>query len=168
MYRLQVICLGLAFLFAATTATAMPGPFLDLSPYPEMYQGEIIEVPPGDIEMLWFHIDDGGQGGLYHVQDVSFHAELLCGEGTVELIDQIVQPTIEYTASQWYEYGVIKVDGVPSTMVQIQIDLTLQEPIGTIWSNTICKHITPEPSSMLALGMGVVGMGGILIRRRRS
>jgi len=141
---------------------------LDLSPYPDQYQGEIIEVPPGDIEVLYFHIDDGGEGGLYHVADVSFHYVASDPGAWAEVLTYDVQPSFEYTASVWYPYGVIKVDGPPSTLIDIQIDLTLQQPIGTIWSNTITKHITPEPSSLLALGTGLLGAGGLLLRRRRS
>ena len=48
---------------------------------------------------------------------------------------------------------------------QVRDHLTLQQPIGTVWSNPIYKHIIPEPATMLLL---VGGIGGILLRRRRS
>jgi len=178
--KAAIVWLGIIVLALSASTTAMgsvPPATLGLSPYPSPYQGEIIEVPPGDIETLYFHIDDGGLGGWYHVVDISFHyTSHPAGAGWAELIDPIVQVGQDYQASQWYPFGVIQVDGPPSTMIDIQIDLTLQEPngwtlhepIGPIWSNTITKHITPEPSSMLALGTGLFGLGGLLLRRRRS
>ena len=176
MKRLSV-CLGMIALLAfATGAMANFTDMLELCPEEyyidgmegeNPYQGETIEVLPGDIEMLYFHITEPG---LWHVQDYSFHWEVVSGDASsamVELLDPMVQPSIEYTGSKWYPYGVIAVHGTPSTTVAIQIDLRLQEPTGTIWSNTLYKHITPEPSALLALGIGVLGMGGLLLRRRR-
>ena len=160
---------------AGAMAQVIPPPYgIELNPYqpqppgpggvPPPYNGETLEVPSGDIETLWFHIV---QPGLWHVDDVSFHVTTLCGSGGAVVVYRDVQPSIEYQGSKWYPFGTVQVNGVPSTGLAIQIDLKVQDGV-RLWSNPVYKHITPEPSSMLAFGTGLFGLGGLLLRRRRS
>ena len=175
--RISIAWLGIVALLLAASTLAMaqqnPPTYIDLSPYPDDYGGETIEVPPGEIETLWFHINDSGMQQWYHIDEVSFHWEIdnpdEGGDGLVELLHRQVNPSMQFQASTWYPYGDIQVTGKPSTVFKIQIDLGLglQPPTGPIWSNAIYKHITPEPSSLLAMGTGVLGIGGLLLRRRR-
>jgi len=160
-----VALFGIALLVGVTAAWAH-FPSLDLSPNPGPYDGRTIEVPPGDIETIYFHITEPG---LWHVGGTSFEWWIvnLDGVGMVTLLDEMVAPTTEYQGSVWYPFGVIRVDGKPSTTFGITINLDLGSH-GVVVSNPIWKHITPEPSSILALGMGTLGMGGLLLRRRRS
>ena len=160
--RLIALPIALAVVLAMSAgASGQTG--LELSPYCGPYGGETIEVPDGDIETLWFHIVEPG---LWHVGAVPpLSWEMVSGTNIfVEVLDLDVMPSTEYTGSTWYPYGTIKVTGEYCTTVAITISLTVQPPLGTITSNTIYKHIIPEPSTMLVLG---VGLGGVLLRRRR-
>jgi len=170
---LGVIALALLVPTGAMAQGEIPPPYgIDLNPYepdpiteePPPYYGEIIEVPPGDVETLWFHILEPG---LWHAYEWSFHVAVLSGSGSAVVETQDVRTSIEYQGSKWYKFGTIRVNGEPSTTLAIQIDLTTQGGV-TWWSNSVYKHITPEPSSMLALGTGLFGLGGLLLRRRRS
>ena len=155
--------------FMVMAALALPAAAqtdLELSPWEGPYDGTIIDVESPDCECLYFHIVEPG---LWHVAATSFHwAVVDCepgGWGNVELTCEDVQPSTEYTGSNWYPFGTIEVTGTYCTTVEIQIDLTLQEPTGTVWSNKIYKHIIPEPASMLLLA---VGAGAALLKRRRA
>jgi len=124
--------------------------------------GSVIEVPPGDIETLYFHIDY--DGGLWHVNDFELIIEGDPG-GIAEVLDYDIQTSIEYTGCVWYKFGTIKVEGPYCTDFYITASVTVQLPTGTMTSNTIHKHIIPEPGTMLLLGTGLCGV--LLLRRRR-
>ncbi len=124
--------------------------------------GSVIEVLPGDVETLYFHIDY--DGGLWHVSDYELVIEHdPCGLGEVLVYD--IEPSIEYTGCVWYPFATIKVDGPYCTDFYITASVTVQQPTGTITSNTIHKHIIPEPGTILLLGTGLCG--ALLLRRRR-
>jgi len=138
---------------------------LELSPWEGSYDGTVLDVESPDCEVLDFHIVEPG---LWHVAGTSFHWEVVSSDAAtanVELICEEVLPSTEYQGSNWYPFGTIQVTGEYCTTMAIQIDLTLQEPTGTIWSNPIYKHIIPEPASMLLLS---VGAGAALLKRRRA
>ena len=151
---------------ALPAAAVQPQNDLELSPWDGIpYDGTVIDVESPDVEVLYFHIVEPG---LWHVKGTSFHWEVVSGDpatANVELIAEDVTISTEYQGSHWYPFGTIQVTGEYCTTVSIQIDLTLQEPTGTIWSNPIYKHIIPEPASMLLLA---VGAGAALLKRRRA
>jgi len=155
-----------AALLLSTAAVAVVPFSLDLSPYDQMYRGEVIDVQPGEIETLWVHLT-AEPGLVYHVEGVSFHSIYSNHTGWAEVLYYEIKPTDQMVPSTWYPFGKIQVGGMPSTLITIQVDLKLTPGIGEIWSNTITKHITPEPSAFLALGTGLLGVGGLLLRRRR-
>ena len=162
MRKFLIPCLVVAALALPAAAQTE----LEMSPYESPYGGETIEVESGDVEVLYFHIVEPG---LWHVAGTSFHWAVVDSEpdgwGQVDLIAEDVEVSTEYTGSVWYPFGTIRVTGTYCTTVEIQIDLTLQQPTGTVWSNKIYKHIIPEPASMLLLGLGA---GVALLRRRRA
>ena len=161
LFTLSIMVAAVLMLSASAMGQEDP-PILELSPYPSPYGGEVIEVESPDVEMLYFHIVDSG---LWHVAGTSFHWEVTQGDpadALVELIQEEVEISTEYQGCVWYPFGTIQLTGKYCTYVTIQIDLTTQG--GTSWSNTITKHIIPEPSIMLMLG---ISSGGLLLRKRR-
>ena len=163
------ILFGVAAVALLVPTCALGQPGLEVSPYPGPYGGEVIEVQPGDIETLWFHII--ADGGLWHVSDYDINFDITPSgpepPAWGKLIDPMIETSIEYTGCEWYQFGVIQVDGPPCTYIDISIDVTVQLPTGTMTSNTIRKHIVPEPSTMAMLGAVFCGVGLALLRRRR-
>lgn len=132
-----------------------------------LYGGEIIEVDPGDIETIWFHIP-GETGSKSHlgIIELDFFVDASKPDPPAygEWLEPLeIAPSIEYWWCTWYKIGDVVVDGPPCTYVDINITLNFSQPLGT-QSVTIHKHIKPEPSSMLLLGTGVLGL---LLRKRR-
>lgn len=170
--RILVVWLGVLTLTLALSAAAVAQPpevyGVELSPIAGPWTGDIIEVPPGDLETLWIHIDSAVPGTWYHVDfppEVGYG--VWEGQGSVEVTAWHIQPSMQLEASVWYPLADIMVDGVPSTYIDIWCIVPLFD-VGYVNSAPITKHITPEPSSMLALGTGLFGLGGLLLRRRRS
>jgi hypothetical protein len=169
MIRQLAICLGVVAvaLFLPTSALGQVG--LELSPKAQSYDGTVIEVPPGDVELLWFHII--ADGGWWHVNDygINFDIDPSGPEPPAygELVEPLIETSVEYWGCEWYPFGWVKVDGPPCTMIDISVSITVQQPTGTITSNTIRKHIVPEPSTMAMLGAVFCGIGGVLLLRRR-
>ena len=163
--RMMFALLGAAVLLAATsTGVLAQAPTVDLSPYPSYYGGETLEVPPGDVEPLFIHFD---LEGLWHIGAIEVKS-VVQGVGSVAAGPWIDLDVSQYPEpSVWYHLCDITVNGEPSTIIDISVDITFQLPTGTVSSNSIRKHITPEPSSLLALGTGALGIGGLLLRRRR-
>jgi len=155
MMKKMMFVVSLAALLLSTAAMAVPQ-IVDLSYFPGFYQqGDIIQIPQVDEEMLYIHVNWPA-----HVDFLSFHP-VVQGTAIVEMKYYEIYETMNLVPSQWYPYGVVRISGVPSTLITISVD------INGVESNTITKHITPEPSAFLALGTGVLGIGGLLLRRRR-
>ncbi|MCC6484042.1 MAG: PEP-CTERM sorting domain-containing protein [Armatimonadetes bacterium] len=156
---------------------AQQGPYLEIDPTyhaPASSLAQIIEIPPDDTETFWAHIGwAGNEGRPLHIDEVSWHAEITPPNGAVtEVIQWLAQPSQVIVVSEWFPWNVVHTVGVPSTLITFQADIVLSDGQGgvwgPIWSNVVTKHITPEPSSLLAMGTGVLGMGGLLLRRRKS
>ena len=163
----SIVALAVVFLLVPV-ANAVVG--LDISPTPGPYGGETIEVTPPDTEQLYFHIDDGTDTGLYHLMtlpEIDFVVVPSKPDPptVVELSSWDVGASQEYTACHWYPLGTISIDGPPCTMIDIVVTMNFGATGGTPTSNVIHKHITPEPASMVILGVGAVGV--LLNRRKR-
>ena len=154
--KLLIVSTVLALLLS--TAAMAVQQIVDLSYWQGYYQpGEIIQHDPlGADEMLYIHVN-----WQAHVDWTSFHWNASNGSGMAEMKFYEVYETMQLIPSQWYPFGMVKVSGVPSTLITISVD------VNGVESNTITKHITPEPSALLALGTGFLGIGGLLLRRRR-
>ena len=153
--KLLFVLIAAALLLSAAAMAETP-PIVDLSYIPAPYDGKVIEVLPVDIEMLWIHVNWD-----CHVEYLSFHPHASNSSGFAEMLQYEIRPTDQLIPSQWYPFGTVMVTGVPSTLITISVD------VNGVESNTITKHITPEPSALLALGTGFLGIGGLLLRRRR-
>ncbi len=169
--------LAIAFVLMALTlvvsGAGAQNLMFELSDWPGMYSGEIIEVLPGDEEVLWIHLYDGDNpGSWWHVDESpQLWWDILPGEvmeGSVTVLEWHIQPSFDIQSSVWYPFVTIQVDGVPSTMFEIYGIIPLAG-VGPEYESSmpIWKHVTPEPSSMLALGTGLFGLGGLLLRRRK-
>ena len=95
----------LMFPAGAMAVMVDPDVTLDLTPYdpPDYYGGETIEVDSGDVETLYVHLN--AEPGLYHVAGTSFHYEVLTGLGTVTLLEQSIEPSIEIEPCTWIKFG---------------------------------------------------------------
>jgi len=92
----------------------------------------------------------------------------------VSTVDKwLAQPSQIIVVSTWFPWNVVHTVGTPSSLISFQADIVLSDATGAnkwgpLYSNIVTKHITPEPSSLLAMGTGVLGMGGLLLRRRKA
>ncbi|MEI6916133.1 MAG: PEP-CTERM sorting domain-containing protein, partial [Armatimonadota bacterium] len=137
----------------------------------------IIEIPPDDIEEFWVHIGWAGhEGEPLHIDEVSWHVNITPSPngGAVSTVDKwLAQPSQIIVVSTWFPWNVVHTVGTPSSLISFQADIVLSDATGAnkwgpLYSNIVTKHITPEPSSLLAMGTGVLGMGGLLLRRRKA
>ena len=156
----------LALLMVASTGLiAQTGDYgLDISPIQDYwYEGQVIDhhvtEPP---EQIYVHLT--APEPMHIVSYMSEHFDPPTG-GSWSNIE--IGPSFTMTPSVWYPLGMVTVSGKPSDLISFSIDFTFDDGV-ELWSNTLTKHITPEPSSLLALGTGALGMGGLLLRRRRS
>ncbi|MEI6916132.1 MAG: PEP-CTERM sorting domain-containing protein [Armatimonadota bacterium] len=154
-------------------------PFIQLSAdRPGVPNGivSVIEIPPDDWETFWAHIGWAGhEGQPLHIDEVSWHYTLgptSPGQATSVVDRWIAQPSQTIIVSEWFQWNVVHTVGVPSSLINFQADIILSDLAGNRWgplySNIVTKHITPEPSSLLAMGTGVIGMGGLVWRRRKA
>jgi len=176
MKRLFVL-LALAVLVAALfsplpAAAQVEQPMLHLSPDPGAIPVQPIEIPPDDIEHFWAHIDwPGHENEALHIAEVSWHWWSDPPDGANSTpIQWMVEPSQMVQVSQWFPWNVVHTVGRPSTLVYFQADVVFHDASGVdrgpIWSNIVVKHITPEPSSLAAFGLGAASLGGVLWRRR--
>ena len=163
---MSAVALTVLMSSAASTAELWE---INLSPYQDFYGGETIEVPPGDIETLYIHIDADPPGSEWYVEYTpEFHwLPVDPGTGTVTVLDWYVHTGEWLEASTWYPYVRIQVDGPASSYIDMYGIVPIYD-VGDVMTGSVIKHITPEPSSLLAMGTGVLGIGGLLLRRRRS
>jgi len=172
--KLAVIFAGLVALMLSASTAAVVGPSggVDINVgNPDgtapsgPYDGSVIEVPPGDIETIWFHVVH--DGGLWHLNE--WNIDFLIDPSGLdppswgEVIFEHAQTSIEYTGCIWYKLADIQIDGPPCTYFQIQVNLDFGATGGQ-HSTTITKHIIPEPTSMLLMGTVMVAF---LLRKRR-
>ena len=161
-------------LVLSATAVALPDGGVEVGVGPQggpapsaPYDGSVIEVPPGDIETIWFHVVH--DGGLWPLEDwgIDFIIDASGPEPPSfgEVLFEYDGPgtTIEYTGCVWYKLADIQVNGPPCTTFQIQVNLDFGT-VGGQYSPTITKHIFPEPTSMLLMG---TVMAAFLLRKRR-
>jgi len=150
-------------------------PWIDLTPYSDGHLPPgTIEIPPDDVETFFAHISwPGHEGEELHIAEVSWHWQAEPAEGANSWVEQwLVQPSQLVRVSEWFPWNVVHTVGRPSTLIAFQSDVMFHDaqglPHGPIWSNVVYKHITPEPSTLAAFGMGAASLGGLLWRRRRK
>ena len=168
-----VAVLGALALVVAASTGSMASEMdtsIEISPFEGQYWDEqhVLDVPyqpGGHDEQIWVHLTCCEP---WHITDPPSEVWSTTGTGSGYWVDWQIGPSFQMEPSVWYPLGIVHVDGKPSDTITFGIDLMLGGMGGPIYSNTITKHITPEPSSLLALGMGVLGTGGLLLRRRRS
>jgi len=168
--RVCLVVFTLALCSAAIAQGGISG--VQLSDYAGPHGPEDIEVLPGGSLTLYMHIDAWVPGTWWHVEyppQLNFYimTPVPPSEGSVTIQGWHVFVSQEYQASVWYPFCDILVEGTPSTgFVPTGILPITGEGMVLVSGPVI--HITPEPSSILALGTGLFAFGGLLLRRRRQ
>lgn len=135
---------------------------------------QVIDVPPRHFEKFFAHISwPGHEQERLHIGEVSWKWWTEpTGGATSQVTQWYVEPTMYVHPSEWFPWNEVFIDGRPSTLIHFQADIVLHDAsggmIGPLDSNIVTKHITPEPSSLAALGMAAASMGGVVWRRRRK
>ena len=174
------VAVALVASLSATQAVAQasPNPILEITPFDptrEFVSSDVIQIPPDDTETFWAHIYwEGHEGQQVHIADTSWHATIEPETGATSTVEEWYAHECQWvTVCQWFQWNKVHTVGVPCTYITFQADILLDDGQGNvygggpIWSNTITKHIVPEPSSLLALGSGALGLVGLIFRRRR-
>lgn len=141
---------------------------IDLSPNPAPWTlGQILQVPNGDEEVLYFHIDELNPGNAYTVTGWQLSWLVTnTGSATMTILDDYVQPNTQFISSQWYPLARVRLDGEIDTLVDISAIVSLtQEQGGDYYTNVVTKQIVPEPATLTVLAAGI---GGVLVRRRKA
>ena len=183
--RYAIIAVGVIALALSGTALAQPSGGIEIGVTPrdptdpnppsappsdpKPYDGGVIEVNPGDVETIWFHVVH--DGGLWHLNNWEVEFDIIPSgpepPSYGEVLDEWAQTSIEYPGCSWVPLVDVIVDGPPCTFIDITVTVDFGSPGGvpTNKTETIHKHIIPEPASMLLLGAGALGL---LLRKRRS
>lgn len=149
-------------------AAVSPELRLELSHYAAIYGGEVFQTPNDGEQTLWFRINDGGTNATYTAVSSTYYNEALSGVGHIQLLQQFIQPGGTYTASQWYQFGNIKLTGSYQTLFYMDIDLNVVESSDMLISNPVYGQVVPETGTVgvFGLGLGLLGAGGFVYRRR--
>lgn len=133
---------------------------------------EVIEVPPDHIQRFFAHIIwPGHEGERVHIEEVSWHWSADPPEGAwSEVIGWEVGYCYYVTVCEPFPWNVVHTVGTPCTYITFQADVVFTSAngvvYGPIWSNTVTKHIIPEPASLVALGFGLAAFAGCVRRSR--
>jgi len=180
--RYLMIAAGVIVFALSGTALAQPAGGIDIGvtprdptdpnppsqPPPGPYGGGVIEVNPGDVETIWFHVVDE-PGTLWHLKDWEVEFDIIPSgpepPSYGEVLDEWAQTSIEYPGCSWFPLVDVIVDGPPCTFadITVTVDFGLVNGVPVTTTETIHKHIIPEPASILLLGVGAFG----LLRKRR-
>jgi hypothetical protein len=130
---------------------------------------------PSNIQ-LYANIDwEGLAGQSFKAEQVSLHY-WIWGTGTPGyfIVNQDFQPNDTFTVSNWFEWADIETNKPHCTYFKVQADIKFvsgegdQQTEHVLVSNPLTFHLNaPEPGTFAALGMGLTGLLGFAIRRRK-
>ena len=179
MHRLYLVVL---LTFFATASCSVAGaadlvePALEIRPIlPAGLEGSsgVIGIPTDDIEEFWAHIVwPGHEGEQVYITGVSWQWNIEPIDGAQSSVtDWLVEPGMDVTVCDWFPWNIVRTVGTPCTYIYFQADVCFDDAAGKswgpIWSNTVTKHIVPEPASFAALGIGLLTAAGFVTRRRK-